>query len=529
MALTLMLLGVAVPLYVVLRAVYNVFFHPLAEIPGPFLARVSSWLSFYHAYKGDRHLWITRCFEIYGSRVRLTPDTVLFRSARASNDIYGHGANLKKSNFYDSWPKNKHDFNTLSTTDPALHLKKRKLLKLAVNEWTAEAAAGIIAKHIDRWNELTTDNCDDGAWSDGKDMKAWADALLFDIFGDLLLGRSFETKEKTTNNPFREIPSHVIKFMQFIYPVTKSPFLDVIVWLKPRGLNALLERFAPREVQHYYDFVASSVAQGLEASKSASTSSSTPREDIFHFLCTSIDPESGKPAFTEEELLSETHLLNIAGRDTTVCTISALFHYLSQNRAVYDKVAQEVRETFTEPEEVLPGARLNSCAYVRACIWETLRLAPPGPSELPRVILKGGMTIDGEFYPEGTIVGTAGWANGHNDGVYGDAEVFRPERWIVSVETGVTAEEVARLKEGFHPFLKGPGGCLGQHLALMELNMILGRTLLRMDFEGMEASGIGDERVGKEWGRWKGQYQLDDAYMAIGKGPMVRFRKRGNI
>ncbi|KAF1949995.1 benzoate 4-monooxygenase cytochrome P450 [Byssothecium circinans] len=524
MAVTTLLLGVAVPLYIVYVVLYNIFFHPLAKVPGPLFARVSSWLSFYHAYKGDRHLWITRCFEIYGNKVRLTPDTVLFRSAQASNDIYGHGANVKKSNFYDSWPKNKHDFNTLSTTDPALHLKKRKLLKLAVNEWTAEAAASIIAKHIDRWNELTIDDVAKGEWSETKDMKAWADALLFDIFGDLLLGRSFDTKEKTTNNPFREIPSHVIKFMQFIYPVTKSPFLDLIVWLKPRGLNALLEKFAPREVQHYYDFVAESVAQGLEASKTPPSGKS--RDDIFHFLCTATDPDTGRSAFSEEELLSETHLLNIAGRDTTVCTISALFFYLTHNRSVYDKVAQEIRSTFTSPEEVLPGGLLNSCTYARACIQETLRLAPPGPSELPRVVLPGGMKIDGNYYPEGTIVGTAGWANGHNDEVFGDAEVYRPERWIVSSETGVSSANVAELKEGFHPFLKGPGSCLGQHLALMELMMVLGRTLLRMDFELAPGNELREETRGRVWGRRKNQYQLDDAYMAIGQGPMVHFRER---
>ena len=43
--------------YLVIKAViYNPFFHPLANIPGPFLARISVLPSFYHACKGDRHI-----------------------------------------------------------------------------------------------------------------------------------------------------------------------------------------------------------------------------------------------------------------------------------------------------------------------------------------------------------------------------------------------------------------------------------------------------------------------------------------
>lgn len=60
--------------------------------------------------------------------------------------------------------------------------------------------------------------------------------------------------------------------------------------------------------------------------------------------------------------------------------------------------------------------------------------APAGPSELPREVLPGGTTIEGEHYPAGIIVGTPNWAMGRNEEQYGDAFTFRPERWIVSNE-----------------------------------------------------------------------------------------------
>jgi hypothetical protein len=53
---------------VVGSAVYNLWFHPLATQPGPFFARISGIPSFYHACKGDRHIWSWRQFQIYGER-----------------------------------------------------------------------------------------------------------------------------------------------------------------------------------------------------------------------------------------------------------------------------------------------------------------------------------------------------------------------------------------------------------------------------------------------------------------------------
>lgn len=282
---------------------------------------------------------------------------------------------------------------------------------------------------------------------------------------------------------------------------------------------------APREVQQYYDFVARGVAQGLALERKSQ--SSHVREDIFHFLCTATDPNTGAPAYSLEELLAETHLLIIAGRDTTATTISALFFYICRDPRVYNKLTREIRTTFTSAEEIRPGPALTSSTYLRACIDEALRMAPPGPSEFPRVVLRGGMSIDGEYYPEGVVVGTAGWANGHSEEFYGDANTYRPERWLVSEENDITADEVARLKNGFNPFLKGSGSCIGQHIAITELMMLLGRTLFRMDVRIVPGSALGEGNPSLGWGRRLGnQFQLRDAYMAIREGPLVQFRKR---
>lgn len=49
-----------------LRAIYDVCFHPLANCPGPFVAKISRIPNLYHAIKGDRHIWIWQNHQIYG-------------------------------------------------------------------------------------------------------------------------------------------------------------------------------------------------------------------------------------------------------------------------------------------------------------------------------------------------------------------------------------------------------------------------------------------------------------------------------
>jgi hypothetical protein len=54
--------------------VYNVFLHPYAKYPGPFLAKFTDLYAGYHAWKGDIHLDMWRCHQQYGDKVRYAPN-----------------------------------------------------------------------------------------------------------------------------------------------------------------------------------------------------------------------------------------------------------------------------------------------------------------------------------------------------------------------------------------------------------------------------------------------------------------------
>ena len=310
---------------------------------------------------------------------------------------------------------------------------------------------------------------------------------------------------------------------------TRSPLLGSLLWLKPRGLNRLLEIIAPSDIKGYFAFIEESVSARIKAeevSQQLSKEGKEPRQDMFHFLFQAVDPDTGKQAYSRQELFAEANLLVVAGSDTTAITISSFFFYIVRNRRPYAKLVKEIRSTFDSADQIVGGSKLSSCKYLRACVDETLRMTPVGPSELSRTVLAGGQMIDGELYPAGVTVGISEWSSGRSD-EFGDPNVYRPERWIVDEEAGVTAEEVARISTYVHPFSAGWGNCVGQKLAMLELLVTVARTLFRLDVRGEPGSTLGEGSPELGWGkRERKNFQLFDAYISMRDGPMVQFRKR---
>ena len=127
---------------------------------------------------------------LLGDRIRMQPNGVVFQSANAFRTIYSVRANMWRSNSYAAYQRNKDGINTLNTTDAAVHHRKRRILNLVFNEKSVRAAGLFINRYVDRWNELLFDG-DGKTWSEAKNLADWSDSLVFDILGDLCLGKSF--------------------------------------------------------------------------------------------------------------------------------------------------------------------------------------------------------------------------------------------------------------------------------------------------------------------------------------------------
>ena len=145
-------------------------------------------------------------------------------------------------------------------------------------------------------------------------------------------------------------------------------------------------------------------------------------------------------------------------------------------------------------------------------------MCPAGTSELPREVLPGGIRIDGEYFPAGTVVGTARWADSFNKEVYGDADIFRPERWIVGDRN--TPDDVSKIKAAFQPFSIGPFSCVGMNFAMQELLLMVTKTVYRLEIRlapGNTLRASNDKEP---------LFQIRDAYTSVKNGPILQLRKQ---
>ncbi|KAL8826317.1 MAG: hypothetical protein Q9191_003868 [Dirinaria sp. TL-2023a] len=143
----------------------------------------------------------------------------------------------------------------------------------------------------------------------------------------------------------------------------------------------------------------------------------------------------------------------IAGSETTATTLSCITYYILKDPDIYAKATTEVRTNFARYEDINATA-VSQLKYLHALALEAMRMYPPLPLPLPRVVPKGGDTVDGNFIPEATVVSTNPLAANLSPQNFGSPLEFRPERWL----KGETKDDL----EASQPFSLGARSCLGR-------------------------------------------------------------------
>lgn len=183
--------------------------------------------------------------------------------------------------------------------------------------------------------------------------------------------------------------------------------------------------------------------------------------------------------------------------------LSATIFYVLRHNEVYDRLRDEIRNTFPSRQSIQPGVLLEKCTYLRACVEESLRMTPPGPGifwrQSNRVV-----QIDGVEIPAGTEFGVCIYALHHNPAVFPDPDLFQPDRFLCP-----------KARPGFLPFLSGFRSCPAQTLAYPMMCLPIAKMIWEFDLECVQpvpaSKGKGD------------MFEQIDAFGSRVKGPMVRF------
>lgn len=479
MILALYLLLACTVFYPLGLAIYRLLFHPARSYPGPFLNKLTGLPELKHAFRGDRHLYLFRLHQKYGSVVRYAPNKLSFNTPESVQDIYvGNKTYIQKAEFYDAFPAIKGFPSTHSAIDKKVHGRKRRVLSHAFSTQAIESMNQYIFQNVKIFCNLLGDTEQDVVRTGGdsdekchpvKNVSRLASYLTFDVMGELCFGKSFGM----LTHPDIRFVSMLIDSAAHRHSVVGSYTLLDKLHLDKIFFHNLASR---RE-----RYMAYSRAQAAERT---SRKDSEDRKDFFYHLLHAKDPETGE-GFQMNELWSESNLLIVAGSDTSSTAIASTLRYLALYPEIRQKLSSMVRENFSSPDEIR-GHALSEIPYLRACIDEAMRLAPPVPGILPRVTLSDSI-VDGHVIPKGVEVGTCAYALHHNPLVYNDAESYRPERWL--------SDDTPRANS-FIPFSVGSRSCLGRSLAYVELDMAIARTVFMYDFTTYLGGECGNGKYG---------------------------------
>ena len=195
-------------------------------------------------------------------------------------------------------------------------------------------------------------------------------------------------------------------------------------------------------------------------------------------------------------------LYSVAGYETTSSALAFTLWALAQNPDIQSKLHEEVRAIANEPtyDDFVDPNRLP---YLDAVCKEAMRIFPP-PTRNEKAVeeddviplrhpIRGadGSWIKSIPVKKGQVIHIPSIGINRDEAVFGDADIFRPTRWLVGRgdaaeakyctpgEHGVPpADQMCGGWSGVSTFSEGPRICVGIKLALFEYKAIL-TTLIR--------------------------------------------------
>lgn len=178
---------------------------------------------------------------------------------------------------------------------------------------------------------------------------------------------------------------------------------------------------------------------------------------------------------TDQRLATYTNTNISAGSDTTAIALREILYRTLTHPQCMDKVLAEIRAVLQDRKGSITNEKdmdkpitwieSQGMCYFQAVVKESLRIHPGLGQIIPRDVPKGGLTICGQYLPEGTVVGCNAWTVHRDRNLYGsNMDEFVPERWLESDE-----EHIRKMENANFVFGAGPRVCLGKNIALLEI------------------------------------------------------------
>ncbi|RAL10282.1 cytochrome P450 [Aspergillus homomorphus CBS 101889] len=459
-------LGLILVVYYTGWILYARWLHPLARFPGPPLASISRLWVILHVARGNAVAEQRELHRKYGAIVRIAPNELIINDARSLKTIYGFNSGFTKTDFYLPFrsPFARYP-DHFSAIDEQLHAKRRRIVNQMYSMTKVLQAEKYVDNCMDHLLEKFEELAQQGATID---FYQWARMYAYDVVGEFFFGRPFGLLQKghdflgyTTATDFL-IPVMAVAGVMPSY-VRSLFMLGGLIFSRTRKAFKALEQLA-----HAADVA---VEERMDNTKKIDGLPWHP--DLLSRVFEIYYREGEALDYKVIDVKMEAFGAFFGGSDTTAISMASIIFYILRDREIYGKVLDEIDTATSKGALSVPHIAYREAVklpFLSACIKEAMRVHPSTGLTLPRLTPKEGSLISGYRVPGGARIGANAVIVQSDKSVFGgDADEFRPERWLHSGADGLAQYSLQ--------FGAGSRTCMGKHIAMCEIYKVIPQIL----------------------------------------------------
>ncbi|KAI2638933.1 cytochrome P450 [Hypomontagnella submonticulosa] len=446
----LLLVAILIAGYILVVGVYRLYFSPLAKIPGPKIAALTTWYNaYYDLWQRGQYVWVVEeMHRKYGPVVRIRPDVVHINDPAFIEKVYSQSPKHRRERYWTVLRTFQADGSILATRDHDLHRKRRAVLNPFFSQQNVRRLEPVINDtlanlfhRMDGWAKA-------GA---PVRMNVAFRAATKDIIQAYAFGEGDKCLDKEDCNT---------AFFDVTAPSQLAHMGTHFFWLA-NLLTSIPPSIMTRLIPPIGAFSGFVEELAVQVEKIREAKDLPEGKTIFHEIIRSDIPDSEKET---RRLTDEAMILVIAGSETTASTFAAIMYHLLSDRQLYARLRAELETVMPDRYELPVASQLDGLALLNAIIQEAIRLYPGATHRQDRTCPDEDLVYEarnGQTYviPAGSAVGMAAPILNRNPDLYDRPDEFRPERYL----------ENPSLSKYLFSFSKGTRQCIGINLAYQEL------------------------------------------------------------
>ncbi|KAH8803529.1 benzoate 4-monooxygenase cytochrome P450, partial [Xylogone sp. PMI_703] len=452
--------------------IYNYFFHPLANVPGPLSGAISPFWAIRVFYQRRPNYEFEQVHAKYGPAVRIGPSQLSFATPEAEETIYANQPREMRGKFdyfskantiqemFSAMGFKGRNIGTIRERD--LHSQLKKRLQPALSN---KALLGQESLHYRHLTQIFCQLDELIAKGEAIDLTSCFAKMIWNLVFDLSFGEPL-VKEKQGLTLDVETFEKLLTFYEKWFP-----FVEVVNYAMP-----LLEGV----LKFGFSLVPAVTMKAIlpSAKLRDCIDRHDGHKDILTAILSAQEMDKGGIHMTEEEIHSNSVMLFVAGYKTTETAHSAIMYYLLREPHHMKRLQDELHSIFHTLYEIT-GEKLRRLPFLNGCINESLHLISPVASKFQSRI-SPGTTIDGIYVPAGTEVFSETHTMQRSAQYWANPSSFCPERWFDNGPGTIFAND----KRGaYRPFGSGPRMCIGREVALHSLRLTVSRLAFRYKIE----------------------------------------------